>query len=592
MLEASAGTGKTYALAALVTRYVAEGRALLDDMLLITFSRAASQELRERVRDQLVARGRGARRPGRGRRRAARATWSPGADEELAERRRHLRDALAGFDAATIATTHQFCQLVLRSLGVAGDTDAGVTLVENLDELVGEIVDDLYLQRFGDVKDTPELTRAQAARARARGGRATRAPGSPRSTRPPRPRPACAARSPTTCSASSSGASGCSASSASTTCSSRLAVALEADDAPARDRMSRRWSIVMVDEFQDTDPVQWEVIERAFVGRVTLVLIGDPKQAIYAFRGGDVVTYLRARERADALLTLDTNYRSDAAAGAAAAPRSSAAPRSATTTSWSATVDAPTGSRTGWPARRPTTRSGCGWSRRDAFGIRGTGTIPMDDLRPYIAADLAADVKALLASDATYDGRPVRARDVAVIVESHRDARACRDALAAAGVPAVYTGDTDVFASQAAADWQCLLEAFEQPGRAGLVRAAATTMFFGRTAAELRRRTPTSPTRSPRRCAAGPTTPGPAASRPSSRRRTSPAWPSGCWPGAAASGTSPTWSTSPSCCTRSPTATAWACPRCCSGCAPSARSGPARPSATAASTATPPPCRS
>ena len=76
--------------------------------------------------------------------------------------------------------------------------------------------------------------------------------------------------------------------------------------------MSRRWSIVMVDEFQDTDPVQWEVIERAFVGRVTLVLIGDPKQAIYAFRGGDVVTYLRARDRADALLTLDTNYRSDA----------------------------------------------------------------------------------------------------------------------------------------------------------------------------------------------------------------------------------------------------------------------------------------
>jgi exodeoxyribonuclease V beta subunit len=54
VLEASAGTGKTYALAALVTRYLAEGKALLDDMLLITFSRAASQELRERVRDQLV----------------------------------------------------------------------------------------------------------------------------------------------------------------------------------------------------------------------------------------------------------------------------------------------------------------------------------------------------------------------------------------------------------------------------------------------------------------------------------------------------------------------------------------------------------
>ena len=50
----------------------------------------------------------------------------------------------------------------------------------------------------------------------------------------------------------------------------------------------------MVDEFQDTDPVQWQVIDRAFSGRSTLILIGDPKQAIYAFRGGDIVTYLKA----------------------------------------------------------------------------------------------------------------------------------------------------------------------------------------------------------------------------------------------------------------------------------------------------------
>ena len=50
LLEASAGTGKTFTVGALVTRYVAEGRAELDEMLVITFGRAASQELRERVR--------------------------------------------------------------------------------------------------------------------------------------------------------------------------------------------------------------------------------------------------------------------------------------------------------------------------------------------------------------------------------------------------------------------------------------------------------------------------------------------------------------------------------------------------------------
>ena len=63
--------------------------------------------------------------------------------------------------------------------------------------------------------------------------------------------------------------------------------------------MRGRWRIVLVDEFQDTDPVQWQVLDRAFSGHATMVLIGDPKQAIYAFRGGDVVTYLAAAATAD-----------------------------------------------------------------------------------------------------------------------------------------------------------------------------------------------------------------------------------------------------------------------------------------------------
>ena len=103
-----------------MTRYLAEGRATLDQMLLITFGRAASQELRERVRCQIVD---------------ALVAFDDnsvvgdnkflacligGTATERDDRRQRLRDALAGFDAATIATTHQFCQLVLKSLGVAG----------------------------------------------------------------------------------------------------------------------------------------------------------------------------------------------------------------------------------------------------------------------------------------------------------------------------------------------------------------------------------------------------------------------------------------------------------------------------------------
>src|SRR3954471_10258059 len=161
VLEASAGTGKTYALAGLVTRFVAEGAARLDEMLLITFGRAASQELRERVRAQLLEAERALADP---------SPWCDdpgllghlvrGPAHEVARRHARLRDALAGFDAATIATTHQFCQLVLRSLGVAGDSDAGVTLVDDLGDLVAEVVDDLYLRLFGNSADEPILTRA------------------------------------------------------------------------------------------------------------------------------------------------------------------------------------------------------------------------------------------------------------------------------------------------------------------------------------------------------------------------------------------------------------------------------------------------
>lgn len=91
--------------------------------------------------------------------------------------------------------------------------------------------------------------------------------------------------------------------------------------------------------------------------------------------------------------------------------------------------------------------------------------IPIADLRRSIGRDLAADIGALLSSGATFDGRPVRARDIAVIVEAHKDARACHTALTEAGIPAVYTGDTDVFSSDAAQDWLYLLEAFDQPHR-------------------------------------------------------------------------------------------------------------------------------
>ena len=76
-------------------------------------------------------------------------------------------------------------------------------------------------------------------------------------------------------------------------------------------RVRERYGVVLVDEFQDTDPLQWDILRRAFHGSGTLVLVGDPKQAIYAFRGAEVLSYLDAVRSADRHQELTTNWRSD-----------------------------------------------------------------------------------------------------------------------------------------------------------------------------------------------------------------------------------------------------------------------------------------
>ena len=77
--------------------------------------------------------------------------------------------------------------------------------------------------------------------------------------------------------------------------------------------LQQRYRAVMVDEFQDTDPVQWRLLQRSFGGGAhLLLLVGDPKQAIYRFRGGDLDTYRRARGLVNRIDTLEDNYRTTA----------------------------------------------------------------------------------------------------------------------------------------------------------------------------------------------------------------------------------------------------------------------------------------
>ncbi len=376
------------------------------------------------------------RRPGRGR-----AALAP----------HLLTAALVSFDAATIATIHQFCQLVLRSLGVAGDTDASAILVEDLEQLTTEIVDDLYLARFGGERE------------------AARGPGPRRwSWRGPSSVTPAPWWSPGPCSTDSPDSSAAMRVRFAADVLeeverrkrrlgvlsyddllSQLADALEDTTAAARTRMQHRWKFVLIDEFQDTDPVQWQVFRRAFSDTTTMVLIGDPKQAIYAFRGGDIVTYLQAAESATTTQTLGVNWRSDRPlldAVQAVLEGSHLGDERIVVHPVEAHVTESRLSGAGAPFRLRVVR-------RADLGKGPRSKPPVALWRDHVITDTAHDIKRLIDAAPTFDGRDLVPGDIAVLAARRNELDAIQHALADVGVPSVVNAGGSVFHTPAAGEW-------------------------------------------------------------------------------------------------------------------------------------------
>ncbi len=486
VLEASAGTGKTFAIVGLATRYVAEGVADVSQLLLVTFSRAATRELRDRTRARFAAVAAGLGSP------TARdhddrlvAFLAAAADDEVVLRRQRLLHALSDFDAGMIATTHSFCQRMLDSLGMAGEHEPDATLVESVEDLAGEVVDDIFLRRYARVDLEPPFTPSEAreiVRAAIADRQAALSPIDDQN-------PAVGQRVEFAREARGE-----------VLRRKRLAGIRDFDDLLvllhgvladpqhgrfACERVREQFRVVLVDEFQDTDPLQWNILERAFHGSSTLLLVGDPKQAIYAFRGAEVLSYLDAVAVADRRFELATNWRSDAGlltalehvyGGAALGHPDIVVHHVAATHPYSRLSDAK-------PLRlRVLPRTGAGPLNRPGFPAVGT-------LRGIVADDLAADIAELLAGETTIEiggvTRAVEPGDVAVLVRVNTQVTLVREALERAGIPSVLAGGSTVFVTPSARDWLWFLQALEQPHRADRARLAAMTPLLGLSAVEL-----------------------------------------------------------------------------------------------------------
>ncbi len=262
------------------------------------------------------------------------------------------------------------------------------------------------------------------------------------------------------------------------------------------EKLRQQFPVAMVDEFQDTDPSQYEIFNRLYSNQPEcgLFMIGDPKQAIYAFRGGDIFTYIRARRRVDEHYSLGTNWRS-----------SSAMVESVNVLFESAVEpfiydeDIPFES-----VAANDSSSNMGWK------IAGVDQPAMTLWQPDPSELISKDSKFLdIMTDATANEiarllnlgdeehlhlykssihRKLEPGRIAVLVRSYKQAQRIKEALSERGVASVYSSDRNsVFEQPEAIVILRLLKAFQSPENERLIKSALGSYLFDWNAVELDR---------------------------------------------------------------------------------------------------------
>ena len=299
-----------------------------------------------------------------------------------------------------------------------------------------------------------------------------------------------------------------------------LLIALEdalesADGARLAQRIRREFSCALIDEYQDSDPVQSGIFDRIYgearaepaglpaqdpadggdsgtghgipssdpaqVRSGPLVVVGDPKQSIYRFRGADVFAYFATRRAAHERLSLERNWRSvPGLVEAVNAVFSASAPFVVPEIEYRPAASARPGGNPlriapdarGEPLQLwllPRLQEGCPHTKTS--------------VNPIVSDAVAREIGRLLAlaahGEATVGDRPLTGADVAVLVRTREQGRRVADALRARGVRCVEIDDGSVFDTREAEQIERFLWALAEPGREARVRGALAGDLFG-----------------------------------------------------------------------------------------------------------------
>jgi len=252
---------------------------------------------------------------------------------------------------------------------------------------------------------------------------------------------------------------------------------------PLADKIRAQFDAALIDEFQDTDPVQYDIFRRLYHSTdATLFLIGDPKQAIYAFRGADVFAYIAAKRHTTAGHTLLTNWRSD---------RSLVQAVNALFENAHAQF-----AFKEIPFEKAAVRDGAA----DCLGGTAAGSAPLQILflrrhddhpinktwaNENLPDLIAGEIARFLGCGATINGNAVMPGDIAVLCRTNEQASRVQVALRVRRVPSVLQSQASVFASPEAVEVERVIRALANPADAGAVKAALATTVLGLSGNEL-----------------------------------------------------------------------------------------------------------
>jgi len=485
LIEASAGTGKTHNIQNIYARLIMERNFRVSEIQVMTFTEAATKELRDRLHAVLKdVQGRFCVPPRdcpgknaaavalRNKRADALISCVPESDRGTA--RAGIELALLEFDDAAISTIHGFCRRVLNRYAF----DTGVSLSSELKDRkradLAALAEDWWRTRPAGLPEEVTLKALKEfVEKLSSKSEYVVEPGD---------------------SASASGIL--------LTEADRIVKRYEAD-APNRtamnfddllrvlrdalkperpysgkliSRLRQEFKAALIDEFQDTDPVQYEIFERIFLDGNTgpLFFVGDPKQAIYSFRGGDIYTYLRAKGIPGLYAgSLGVNHRS--------AER---------------LVDAVNGmfmDRTDGTSGEITYTFG---DPRIGYRVPVTVEKPPETVKGDLLdrplrviefpaktksqeiVDLLAEQVLSLLGERNEQGDPVYSpRDIAVLTNSNNRSAEVQSALRRRNIPGVIRRSGNVFASSVAREVQTFLLALANPSDKRLFLAAQSTVF-------------------------------------------------------------------------------------------------------------------